>query len=122
MSSAPELQADAEGYYLPGYRFTVKGFQFASFNLRPEAWVTFAKISDGIEHPARCAVAMVKPDTLHLGCDYPGLGVVTIDGNFLTRIATSRSDTAVVSAIVTVTAEGQLFYHARDSFIWVLGD
>src|SRR5438445_10213072 len=39
----PPLQADAEGYYVPGYSFTVNGFRFTGFSLRPEALVTFAQ-------------------------------------------------------------------------------
>jgi hypothetical protein len=118
----PDLQANAEGSYLPGYKFTVNGFQFAGFSLHPGTWVTFAQTRDSIEHSAPCAEATISPDTVHLRCDYPGLGVVTIDGNFLTRIALLRSDTAVVSAVVTVTAGGQTLHSKRDSFIWVQGD
>jgi hypothetical protein len=118
----PDLQANAEGYYLPGNKFRVNGFQFVGFSLRPDAWVIFAQTTDSIEHPSPCAKATINPETLHLRCDYPGLGVVTIDGNFLTRIATVRSDTAVVSALVTVAASGQTLHRARDSFIWIRGD
>src|SRR5213594_2350364 len=45
----PALQADAEGYYVPGYRSTVNRFQFTGFSLRPEALVTFAQTTAGIE-------------------------------------------------------------------------
>src|SRR2546426_5169599 len=44
-------------------------------------------------------------------------GTVTIDGKFLTRLATHSLDTAVLSAVVTVrTASGEILYSARDSF------
>src|SRR2546428_13859933 len=43
----PALQADAEGYYVPSYRFTVNRFQFTGFSLRPEALVTFAQTTAG---------------------------------------------------------------------------
>jgi len=118
----PDLQANAEGYYLPGDKFTVNGFLFADFSLRPDAWVTFARTRDSIEHPSPCTEATINPDTLHLRCTYPRLGVVTIDGNFLTRIATLRSDRPVVSAVVTVTAGGHTLHRGRDSFIWVRGE
>src|SRR3989442_10227618 len=36
-SRKPPLQAEAEGYYVPGYPFTVNGFRFTRFSLRPEA-------------------------------------------------------------------------------------
>ena len=121
-SPGPDLQANAEGYYLPGDKFTVNGFLFADFSLRPDAWVTFAQTRDSIQHPSPCTEAMINPDTLHLRCTYPGLGVVTIDGNFLARIATLRSDTPVVSAVVTVTAGGRTLHRWRDSFIWVQGE
>ena len=35
----PPLQADAEGYYVPGYSFTVDRFRFVRLSLRPEAFV-----------------------------------------------------------------------------------
>ena len=50
----PALQADAEGYYVPGYRFTVNRFQFTGFSLHPEALVTFAQTTAGIEQSAGC--------------------------------------------------------------------
>jgi hypothetical protein len=37
------LQADAEGYYEPGYRFTVSDARFMRLTLRPEPSVTFAR-------------------------------------------------------------------------------
>src|SRR5213079_3452650 len=43
----PALQADAEGRYVPGYRFSVGRFRFTGFSLRPEAVVTFAQAPSG---------------------------------------------------------------------------
>src|SRR2546427_3509909 len=112
----PALQADAEGYYVPGYRFTVNRFQFTGFSLRPEALVTFAQTTAGIDQSAGCFEALIRPDTVHLRCDHQA-GTVTIDGKFLTRLATHSLDTAVLSAVVTVrTASGEILYSARDSF------
>jgi len=37
------LQADAEGYYEPGYRFTLSGVRFTRLTLRPEPFVTFTR-------------------------------------------------------------------------------
>jgi hypothetical protein len=47
------------------------------------------------------------------------VGIVTIDGKFLTRLATTSLDTPVLSAVVTVrSASGEIVYSARDSFVW----
>src|SRR5690349_22764212 len=73
------LQADAEGYYVPGYRFAVNRFRFTSFSLRPEALVTFAT-PGGIEQPAPCVEALIRADIVRLRCDYPQVGTVSIDG------------------------------------------
>ncbi|HYU89703.1 MAG TPA: hypothetical protein VE966_04615, partial [Gemmatimonadales bacterium] len=45
----PALQADAEGQYVPGYRFPVGRLRFTGFSLRPEALVTFAQATSGTE-------------------------------------------------------------------------
>jgi hypothetical protein len=51
------------------------------------------------------------------------VGTVTIDGKFLTRLATTSLDTAVLSAVVTVrSGSGEILYSARDSFVWHPGD
>ena len=115
----PALQSNAEGYYVPGYRFGVSRFRFTGFSLRPEALVTFAQAAAGTEYPASCSEALVRADTVHLRCDYPQVGTVTIDGHFLTRLATERLDAPVLSAVVTVrAASGDTLYSARDSFVW----
>jgi len=116
-SRKPPLQADAEGYYVPGYPFTVNGFRFTGFSLRPEALVTFGQTT------VACIDAKISAQDLHLRCDDPQLGTVTIDGKFLTRLVTSRLDAAVVSAVVTVRdATGEILYRARDSFEWHPGN
>ena len=113
----PPLQADAEGSYVPGYPFTVNGFRFTGFSLHPEALVTFAQTT------VACVEAQVSAQSVHLRCDDPQVGKVTIDGRFLTRLATSSLDTPVLSAVVTVrTASGEILYSARDSFRWQPGD
>ncbi len=109
----PPLQADAEGYYVPGYLFTVNGFQFTGFSLRPEPLVTFAQTT------VACFEARISPQNVHLRCDDPQVGTVTIDGRFLTRFASNQLDAAVLSAVVTVRAgSGEILYSARDSFRW----
>ncbi len=122
-SRKPPLQADAEGYYAPGYPFTVNRFRFTGFSLRPEAFVTFAGTTGGTEQPVACLEALIRPDTVHLRCDDPQVGTVTIDGRFLTRLVTARLDAAVVSAVVTVRdGSGEVLYRARDSFEWHPGN
>src|SRR5256885_2568193 len=56
------LQADAEGYYVPGYRFAVNRLRFSSFSLRPEPLVSFAQTSAGIEQPAPCLEALIRSE------------------------------------------------------------
>jgi len=115
----PALQADAEGYYVPSYRFAVNRFRFAGFSLRPEAFVIFAQTTAGTEHLAACSEARISANTVHLRCEYAQVGTITIDGNFLTRVATNRRDTAVLSAVVTVrSGSGETLHSARDSFVW----
>jgi hypothetical protein len=116
---APPLQVDAEGSYVPGYRFAVNRFRFTGFSLRPEALVTFAQTTSGTEQAVACFEAVISVDTLHLRCDDPQVGTVTIDGKFLTRLVTTRLDAAVVTAVVTVrSGSGEILYNARDRFEW----
>ena len=115
----PALQSEAEGSYVPGYEFTVNGYRFAGFTLRPEALVAFASPTTGTKDQESCAEARITAATIHLRCDFPREGTVTIDGRFLTRLVTSRLDAAVVSAVVTVrNGNGEVVYNARDSFVW----
>lgn len=115
----PALQAEAEGQYVPGYAFSVGRFRFTGFSLRPEALVTFAQATSGTEDVAPCLEATIKTAAIHLRCEYPQVGIVTIDGRFLTRLATDRLDAPVVSAVVTVRAQtGEVLYNARDAFVW----
>ena len=115
----PALQSEAEGYYVPGYEFTVSGYRFAGFCLRPEALVAFASATAGTKDEESCSEARITAATVHLRCDFPREGTVTIDGRFLTRLATSRLDAAVLSALVTVrNGSGDVLYNARDSFVW----
>src|SRR5437899_8418752 len=89
------LQADAEGYYVPGYPFTVNGFQFTGFSLRPEALVTFAQTT------VACIEAQISAQNVHLRFDDRQIGPVTIDGRFLTRLASNQLDAAVLPPLVT---------------------
>lgn len=115
----PALQSEAEGYYIPGYEFTVNEYRFAAFSLRPEALVVFASPTTGTKDEESCSEARITAATVHLRCDFPREGTVTIDGRFLTRLATSRLDAPVVSAVVTVrNGNGDVLYNARDSFVW----
>ena len=109
----PPLQADAEGDYVPGYPFTVNGFRFTGFSLRPEAVVTFAQTT------VPCLEAHISAQSVHLRCEDQQVGTVTIDGRFLTRLASNQLDAEVLSAVVTVRAgSGDILYSARDSFRW----
>ncbi len=118
----PALQADAAGQYVPGYSFSVGRFRFTGFSLRPEALVTFAQTTSGTEEAAACLEATISAVSIHLRCESLQVGIVTIEGKFLTRLATNRLDIPAVSAVVTVRAQsGEVLYNARDSFVWQPG-
>src|ERR687887_2608269 len=111
------LQADAEGYYEPGYQFTVSGLRFTRLTLRPETFVTFTRT--GTRHEAGCTQAVIQAQTVQLRCELERVGTVVIDGRFLTRFATTRLDVPALSAFVTIrNGRGETVYRARDSFVW----
>jgi hypothetical protein len=111
------LQSDAEGYYEPAYQFTVSDRRFTRLTLRPDAFVTFSRPRTRQE--AGCEDARIGRDAVHLRCELHGVGMVTIEGRFTSRFVTSRLDTPVLSALITVTTTGgETLYRARDSFYW----
>ncbi|HEV8510664.1 MAG TPA: hypothetical protein VGQ48_09485 [Gemmatimonadales bacterium] len=111
------LQSDAEGYYEPGYQFTVSDRRFTRLTLRPEPFVTFSRV--GTRQEAGCEDARIGPDAVHLRCELDRVGMVTIDGRFTSRFVTSRLDIPVLSALITVTStRGETLYRARDAFVW----
>jgi hypothetical protein len=113
------LQADAQGSYVPSYRFTVNGFQFTGLSLRPDAFVVFAPPSGGLEQPVACVDARIGESAVRLRCEDPQVGTVTVDGRFLTRFVADRLDASVLSATVTVrSGSGEVLYSARESFEW----
>ena len=111
------LQVDAEGSYEPGYQFSVMGARFTRLTLRPEPSVTFARV--GTRQEAGCFNGTVKPDIVQLTCEVDRVGIMTIEGRFLQRTATTALDRPVLSALLTVrNARGEVVYRARDSFVW----
>lgn len=112
------LQADAEGYYEPGYQFTLSdGLRFTRITLHPETFVTFTR--SGTKREAGCLDPVIKADVVQLRCELDRVGTVVIDGRFLTRYTTTKLDTPVLSAFVTVrNVRGETVYRARDSFTW----
>jgi hypothetical protein len=111
------LQVDAEGSYEPGYNFSVSGARFTRLTLRPEPFVTFARV--GTRQEAGCYNGLVRADTVHLVCEVDRVGILTIDGRFVSRFATTRLDAPVLSAVLTMrNARGETLYRARDSFVW----
>ena len=111
------LQSEAEGYYEPGYQFTVADRRFTRLTLRPEPFVTFSRI--GTREEAGCAEARIGRDAVRLRCELYRVGMVTIEGRFPSRFVTTRLDAPVLSALITVTnPRGEVLYRARDSFRW----
>jgi inner membrane protein len=113
------LQADVEGYYLPGYQFSVGRFRFTSFTLRPEALATFTESGTRAKRVVVCEEAVISASAVRLRCEDPRVAFLTIEGTFPRRIATEALDAPVVSAVVTVrSATGEVLYRARDQFTW----
>ena len=111
------LQSEAIGYYEPDYQFSIGDRRFTRLTLRPEAFLTFARYTGSQE--SGCAEARIGQQTVYLRCDVERVGIVTIDGRFTSRFATSRLDAGVLSAVITVrNPRGEVVYRARDSFRW----
>jgi len=111
------LQAEAEGYYEPGYQFTVSDRRFTRLTLRPDPSIMFART--GTRQEFGCVEAQVTPQMVHLRCEIERVGVMTIDGRFVTRVATTRMDAPAISAVLTVrNTRGEVLYSARDNFVW----
>ena len=111
------LQADAEGYYEPGHQFTVAGRRFTRLTLHPETFLTFTR--SGTRHEAGCVDPVIRTERVQLRCDLERVGTVMIDGRFLSRFATTRLDSPVLSVFVTIRNQrGETVYSARDAFTW----
>ena len=111
------LQADAEGYYEPSYQFRLNERRFTRLTLRPEPFVTFERL--GTRQEAGCANAVVRADIVRLRCELDRVGIISIDGRFLTRFTTSRLDAPVLNALIEIRNQrGEVLYRARDSFRW----
>ena len=115
------LQSEVEGYYEPSYKFTVFDRRFIRLTLRPNPSVTFSRV--GSRQEVACEDARIGQDAVHLRCTLEPYGVVTVEGRFPSRYATSKLDMPVLSALITVTnARGEVQYRARDSFYWHVPD
>lgn len=111
------LQAEAEGSYEPGYQFTVADRRFTRLTLRPDPFITFVRT--GTRQEFGCAEAEITPQRLRLSCEIERVGVMTIDGRFVNRVATTRLDAPAISAVLTVrNLRGEVVYSARDNFVW----
>src|SRR5213595_1048999 len=111
------LQSEAEGYYEPTYQFTVSDRRFTRLTLRPQPFVTFSRI--GTRQEVGCEDARIGPAAVHLRCELERVGMVTIDGQFPSRLVTSRLDAPVLSALITITnTRGETLFSARESFYW----
>ncbi|MGE5802718.1 MAG: hypothetical protein ACM358_10695 [Gemmatimonadota bacterium] len=115
------LQSEVEGYYEPSYKFTVFDRRFTRLTLRPNPSVTFSR--PGSRQEVACEDAQIGKDAMRLRCTLEPYGVVTIEGRFPSRYATSKLDMPVLSAVITVTnTRGEVQYRARDSFYWHVPD
>ena len=115
------LQSEVEGYYEPSYKFSVFDRRFTRLTLRPNPSVTFSRV--GTRQVVACEDARIGQDVVRLRCTLEPYGVVTVEGRFPSRYATSKLDMPVLSAVVTVTnSRGEVQYRARDSFYWHVPD
>jgi hypothetical protein len=115
------LQAEVEGYYEPSYKFSVFDRRFTRLTLRPNPSVTFAR--PGSRQDVPCEDSRIGQDAVRLRCTLEPYGVVTVEGRFPSRYATSKLDMPVLSAVITVTnTRGEVQYRARDSFYWHVPD
>ena len=111
------LQAEVEGWYVPGYEFTVADRRFTRLTLKPDPFITFQRT--GTKQEFSCAEATITPTTLRLRCEIERVGVMSIDGRFVHRVATTRLDAPAISAVLTVrNLRGEVVYSARDNFVW----
>ena len=111
------LQADAEGYYEPGYQFTVADRRFTRLTLRPDPSVRFVRT--GTRQEFGCFDAVITPQTVRLSCELERVGTMTINGRFVNRVATTALDAPTLSAVLTVrNTRGEVLYSARDNFVW----
>src|SRR2546422_8588373 len=82
----PALQADAEGQYVPGYRFSVGRFRFTGFSLRPEALVTFAQATSRREDAAARLGARISAVNIPLPRKYQPAVIVAIQVRVLRAV------------------------------------
>ena len=116
-----ELQSEVVGYYEPTYKFSVFDRRFTRLTLRPNPSVTFARPGSRQEVP--CEDSRIGRDAVRLRCTLEPYGVVTVEGRFPARYATSKLDMPVLSAVIMVTnTRGEVQYRARDSFYWHVPD
>jgi hypothetical protein len=115
------LQSEVEGYYEPTYKFTVFDRRFTRLTLRPSASVMFSR--PGVRQVVPCEEARISQDVVRLKCTLEPYGLVTVEGRFPSRYATSKLDMPVLSALITVTNNrGEVQYRARDQFYWHVPD
>jgi len=87
-----------------------------------------ADTSQGVP-AALCGEWTIRADTLHLACESPDLGTITIDGAFLDKggdfgnvFSNGQHPKFVLSATVTVSQGGRVVYTARHQFSYFHGD
>jgi len=116
-----QLQAEVIGYYEPSYKFTVFDRRFVRLTLRPDPSVRFTR--PGVRQDVPCEDSRISQDVVRLRCTLEPYGVVTLQGRFPLRYATSKLDMPVLSAVITVTNNrGEVQYSARDQFYWHVPD
>jgi hypothetical protein len=116
-----QLQSEVLGYYEPSYKFTVFDRRFTRLTLRPSASVTFTR--PGVRQEVPCEDSNIGRDLVRLRCTLEPYGVVTVEGRFPIRYATTKLDMPVLSANITVTNNrGEVQYRARDQFYWHVPD
>jgi hypothetical protein len=95
--------------------------RFTRLTLRPNVSLMFTR--PGIRQEVPCEDSRITHDAVRLRCTLEPYGLVTVEGRFPSRYATSKLDMPVLSAVVTVTNNrGEVQYRARDQFYWHVPD
>ncbi len=116
------------GFYYPREPVTVAEYHIEGLGLAPYPHVVWDS-GGGQGAPEACSERLVVRDTLHLLCEVPAIGTVTIDGRFLvTRVAggivvkrvrgENGAEVDVLDALVKVSRGGETLYSKRQRFAY----
>jgi hypothetical protein len=132
-SSRSRTFEDLDGFYFLRDTVSILGYKIIALGLAPRVALIKEDSTGHQDTSPDCAEVLVSSDTVHLRCELPPIGVVTIDGKFLVpRVANgvvvtvgpgqSVDDVDELSAILTVTRNNARIHSARHNFTFQLGE